>query len=277
VTSLKEIQQLYDANRFLDAFEQSSEYWKPSTKIQNLSVDELILGGRLATRLGGARLSRRLFRAAYMRDPSNPRVRYFTNHARRRSRLLEDLREFEANPDICAESPEMQAAWLASHAVTWAFLRDFTRAHSCLEQARRLDCRDGWVTSCESDAFGLEDRWDEALKCAELAWEMNPGTPHAARSLSNSLLNLGRVPEAAERLAAASQSSQSYEIAHIACWHKCALAETLVGSSRAFDSILLSLRTIMPRWNDGRKKRASHFIGRSSPTFVETLKAAASA
>jgi tetratricopeptide (TPR) repeat protein len=233
VTSLPEIQQLYDANRFLDAFRQSSEYWKPYTTIQNLSVDELILGGRLATRLGGGRLSRRLFRAAYARDPSNPRVRYFTNHARRRrSRLLDDLREFEANPDICAEVPEMQAAWLASHAVTWAFLRDFTRAHQCLDRAHRIDCRDGWVTSCESDALGLEDRWDEALKCAELAWEINPGAPHAARSLSNSLLNLGRVPEAAERLAAAAESSQSYELVHIACWHKCALAETLDGESR---------------------------------------------
>ncbi len=101
MTSLTNLQQLYDSNRFLDAFQQSSEYWKPSTSIQNLSVEELILGGRLAVRLGGWRLSHRLFRAAYARDPVNPRVRYFTNHARRRrSRLLDDLREFEANPDI---------------------------------------------------------------------------------------------------------------------------------------------------------------------------------
>lgn len=184
-------------------------------------------------RLGGWRLSRRLFRAAYARDPGNPRVRYFTNHARRRrSRLLDDLREFEANPDLCAEDPEMQAAWLASHAVTWAFLRDFTRAHHCLERARPLECRDGWVTSCESDVLGLKDRWTEALKCAERAWEINLGTPHAARSLSNSLLSLGRVPESAERLAAASVNSQSYEVVQLACWYQCALAETLDGDRR---------------------------------------------
>src|SRR5882762_8357527 len=233
VTSLANLQQLYDSSRFLDAFQQSSEYWKPSTSIQSLSIEELILGGRLAMRLGGWRLSRQLFRAAYARDPLNVRVRYFTSHARRRrSRLLDDLREFEANPDICSEDPEMQAAWFASHAVTWALLRDFTSAHQCLERAHSLQGREGWITSCESDVLGLEDRWNEALKCAELAWEINPGAPHAARSLSTSLLNLGHVQESAGRLAAASENSQSYEVVHLACWYQCALAETIDGDGR---------------------------------------------
>lgn len=226
MTSLPDLQRLYDSNRFLDAFRQSSEYWKPSTTLQDLSTEELIFGGRLAFRLGGWRLSRRLFRATYARDPSNPRVRYFARHARRKTRLLDDLREFEANPGICAEDPEMHAAWLASHAVTWAFLRDFTTAHRCLDRARSLRDRDGWVISCESDVLGLEDRWSEALKSAELAWEIDSGAPHAARSLSNSLLNTGRVQEAAERLTAASDQCQSFEIVHLACWYQCALAET---------------------------------------------------
>jgi tetratricopeptide (TPR) repeat protein len=242
VTSLTDLQQLYDSNRFLDVFRQSSEYWKPSTSIRNLSVEELILGGRLAVRLGGGRLSRRLFRAAYERDPGNPRVRYFTNHVQRRgSRLMDDLREFEANPDLCAEDPEMQAFWLASYAVTWAFLRDFTRAHQCLERAQSILCQDGWITSCESDVFGLEDRWNEALKRAELAWEINPGAPHAARSLSNSLLNLGRVRESAERLSTAAEDCQSYEVVQLACWYQCALAETLDGDARrrALDDALV--------------------------------------
>jgi len=126
----------------------------------------------------------------------------------------------------------MQAAWLASHAVTWAFLRDFTRAHQCLERAHSLQRRDGWVTSCESDVLGFEDRWQEALKCAELAWAINPGAPHAARSLSTSLLNLGRVRESATRLTTASETCQSYEVVHLACWYQCALAETHEGESR---------------------------------------------
>ncbi|HTT19509.1 MAG TPA: tetratricopeptide repeat protein [Candidatus Sulfotelmatobacter sp.] len=230
--SLPDLQRLYDRNLFLDAFRLSSEYWKPSTSIQDLSIEELIFGGRLAFRLAGWRLSRRLFRAAYVRDATNPRVRYFANHARRRIRLLDDLRGFEFNPDICAEDPEMQAAWLASHAVTWAFLRDFTTAHSCLDRARSIQERDGWVMSCESDVLGLEDRWSEALKSAEFAWEIDSGTPYAARSLSNSLLNTGRVQEAAERLTAASDHCQSFEIVHLACWYQCALAETFEDDRR---------------------------------------------
>ena len=230
--SLPDLQRLYDSNRFLDAFRLSSEYWNPSTSIQELSTEELIFGGRLASRLGGSRLSRRLFRVAYMRDATNPRVRYFANHARRRIRLLDDLREFEANPDMCAQDPEMQAAWLASHAVTWAFLRDFTMAHRCIGRARSLQERDGWVMSCESDVLGVEGRWSEALKSAELAWEIDAGSPHAARSLSNSLLNTGRVQEAAELLTAASDHCQSFEIVHLACWYQCALAETFEDDRR---------------------------------------------
>jgi tetratricopeptide (TPR) repeat protein len=233
VTALENLQQLYDRHRFLDAFRESADYWKPSTSPRELALDELVLGGRLAVRLGGGRLSRRLFRTAYERDPSNSRVRYFSNHVRRRrSRMLDDLRAFEADPNACADDPETQASWLASHAITWAYLRDFTRAHQCLERARTIGHKDGWVNSCESDVLGIEDRWDEALKSAEQAWAMNPGAPFVARSLTNSLLNLRRVHDSAQWLARAAQDTQSYEIVHLACWHHCALAETLEGDDR---------------------------------------------
>jgi cellulose synthase operon protein C len=233
VTALDNLQQLYDRHRFLDAFQQSAEYWKPSTSPRSLSLDELILGGRLAVRLGGGRLSRRLFRIALERDPSNSRVRYFSNHVRRRrSRTLDDLRAFEADPNACADDPETQASWLASHAITWAYLRDFTRAHHCLERAHAIGRKDGWVNSCESDVLGIEDRWDEALHSAEQAWAMNPGAPFAARSLTISLLNLRRVHDSAQWLAAAAQDCQSYEIVHLAGWYHCALAETLEGNQR---------------------------------------------
>jgi hypothetical protein len=64
VISVEKIQHLYDQNRFLDAFRESAEYWKPSGSLDGFSSDELILGARLAVRLGGSRLSRWLYRAA---------------------------------------------------------------------------------------------------------------------------------------------------------------------------------------------------------------------
>jgi tetratricopeptide (TPR) repeat protein len=233
VTPLQNIQDLYDHHRFLEAYQQSSSCWTPATDIAGLLPNELILAGRLAARLGGSRLSRWLLRAAYERDPDSPRVLYFTRHVRQRARhLLDDLRAFELQPDLGGDDPDLRASWLASHAVTWASLRDFSRAQQCIERARCFATRDGWVLSCESDVLGLADRWDEALKAAELSWQASQGAPFAASSLGNSLLNLGRVEESAGRLAAAAEKGESYEIAHLTCWHQCALAETLEGRER---------------------------------------------
>lgn len=79
----------------------------------------------------------------------------------------------------------------------------------------------------------LEDRRDEALKSAEIAWEMNPGTPYGARSLGQSLLTLQRTREAADRLSHAAQGTESYEVTQLTSWHACALAETVEGEGRS--------------------------------------------
>jgi len=145
-------------------------------------VPELILGGRLAARPGGWRLSRWLFRTALQRDPSSPRARYFVRSIhRRRWCLLDDLRSFQANPELFPDDPEIQAAWLSSYAVISATLRDFQQAHQCLQQAHSLGTRDSWVLSCESRVLGLEGRWEEALQSAEQAWEINPGRSRPTR------------------------------------------------------------------------------------------------
>jgi hypothetical protein len=79
---LADLQKLYDENRFLEAFRQTAQYWKGPPALDGFSVDELILGGRLASRLGGSRLCRWLYRAAAERDPSSPRVRYYASRLR---------------------------------------------------------------------------------------------------------------------------------------------------------------------------------------------------
>jgi hypothetical protein len=52
-SDLPSIQALYDCSRFLDAYEKTQGYWNPSTDLSRLSTEQLILGGRLAIRLGG--------------------------------------------------------------------------------------------------------------------------------------------------------------------------------------------------------------------------------
>jgi tetratricopeptide (TPR) repeat protein len=146
--------------------------------------------------------------------------------------VFDQLRALEEQADLGGDDLELRACWFAWQAVTWASLRDFARAETCIEHADRLAAKDSWAWSCESQVRGLADRWEDALKAAERAWEMSPGAPYAAQSLGDSLIHLGRVQESAKRLAAAADDSESYEVALLACWHQCALAETLNGEER---------------------------------------------
>jgi len=221
-------QLLYDRHRYLDAFAASAEYWTAITDLRQLTTEQLILAGRLAGRLGGPRLSRRLFRAAVERDPGSPAVRYFTRHLKVRGRtLLDELRDFEARPDIGGDDPALRAAWYASFALTWAGLRDFQRAYECLATAHSLAQGDSWVLACESGVLGLDDRWADALAAADRARAVDDGSPLAAVSQGTCLLNLGRARESVQTLRAAAERGQSFEVAAYASWHHCALAETL--------------------------------------------------
>ena len=230
---LEAIQDLYDQNRFVEAYRRSAEYWKPSQSVEKLGLDELILGGRMAARLGGLRLSRRLFRMARARYPDDARAKYFGQKLWTRGwKLFEEVRSWENNSELENADDITQSSWLASQGVMWAALRDFDRSHLCMTRAKELGARESWVFSCESSALGLEDRWQEALKAAETSWEMCPGTPYGTHSLGDSLVNLRRIREAAERTAAAAENCQSFEVTQTACWHVCALAETAEGDER---------------------------------------------
>ena len=230
---LEKVAALYERNLFLQAYQECQSYWHTGTRLSDLSIEELVLGSRLASRLGGSKLSRWLGREARRREPSNPKVRYFTSHLEMRGRrYFNFLRQIEVQPELEGADAETQASWLAYSAVHWAYVRDFANAHKCLSFAHRCNPNDSWVLSCESDVLACEDRWEEALKTAETAWELNPGTPYGARSLGASLLNLRRAEDAASRLAKAAEHSESFDVVLTACWYVCALAETRIGEER---------------------------------------------
>lgn len=228
--SLGQFQSLYDRHRFLDLYALTSQYWDKTTDVNSLPVEALILGARLAARLGGPRLGRWLLREALRRDPSDPAVRYFAHGVNaRRVSPLDELKDLIANPDLGGDDPELRASWSAWAAYLWAMLRDFDRAHDSLRLAHSLHPDDSWVLHLESGVYGLADRWPEALRSAERALEVDPGAQFALSSLGLALVNLGRVEESARRLSAEAESGQSFEIVLAACWHQCALAETLDG------------------------------------------------
>jgi cellulose synthase operon protein C len=228
-----ELQSVYDAHLFLDAFKLSVDSWTDLATIDELTAEEMILAGRLASRLGGMRISRHLYRKARERGPKLPLVRYFTRHiSGSKDLLLDQLLEFEKDPELGGDDAELRASWLAAHAYIFAVLRDFTRAENLLNEAHKLSPASAWVLSQEADVMGMADRWDESVQSAEAGLMADPRSPWPMLSLANALLNLGRVREAADRLAEAAAESQFYQIVQTASWYRCALAETLEGNER---------------------------------------------
>ncbi|HWC16493.1 MAG TPA: C39 family peptidase, partial [Terriglobales bacterium] len=233
VTLLDNVQRLYEANEFLTAYSETKHLWQPSTSLAEFSTDELVLAARLATRLGGRRLSRWLFYEALKREPHNPKVRYFAGFVHQREcTLLNHIRNFPTQQELDSFAQDLRVSYLASHAVLLASVRDFSSAHEYIRRAYAVGSDNAWAASCHSDVLGMEDKWHDAIKPAEDAWTQNGGAPYAAHSLGNALLHLGRIEESAERLGRSARQMQSYEVAHIACWHQSALAETLDGEAR---------------------------------------------
>jgi tetratricopeptide (TPR) repeat protein len=230
---LADWQSIYNGHRFLDAYKASAEYWADSTSIDELSAEEMVFAGRLASRLGGMRLSRHLYRKAHERDPGSPVVRYFTRHVSGpRDLLLDELREFEKNPELGGDDPELRASWQAAHAYIFAILRDFSRSRDLLREAHQLSPGSAWVFSQEADVLGMADQWRDSLQSAELGCKADPRSPWPTLSVAMALLNLGEVREAAYRLSQAAEESQLFQVVQTACWYHCALAETLEGGER---------------------------------------------
>lgn len=243
---LDELQSVYNKHRYLDAYGLSADYWSNSTCIDDLSAEELVFAGRLASRLGGLRLSRHLYRRAHERSPRLPLVRYFTRHiSSPRELLLDQLREFESNPELGGDDPELRASWQAAHAYIFAILRDFSRARELMRRAHELSPGSAWVFSQEADIFGMADDWRESLRSAEVGCQADPLSPWPILSLANALLNLGEINEAVARLSDAAKESQFFQVIQTACWYHCALAETLEGDRR--NQILTDAQSLAER------------------------------
>ena len=68
-TLFDKLQSVYDQHRFLDAYKLSADCWTGIHQNQRTLCKEMVFAGRLASRLGGFRLSRYLYRRARERGP----------------------------------------------------------------------------------------------------------------------------------------------------------------------------------------------------------------
>ncbi|MBP7867098.1 MAG: tetratricopeptide repeat protein [Acidobacteria bacterium] len=230
---LSEILALYEQNRFLEAYRRCAHLWTPETDTDTFPIEDLVLFSRLAFRIGSPRLSRWLQREAARRAPRHPQVRCYALHVgRRRADLLDTLLDFEAEPELDTDDPELKASWLGSIAMHWTVLRDFGNAFACLDRAKALRPEDAWVLSSEANVLLAADRWEEACDAARRSWMASPGKPWTARVLGQAMIKCGRLPEAARRIADAAEAGESVEMASYAAWLLCAHAEALDGADR---------------------------------------------
>lgn len=223
--------QLYDKNRFLDAYHLTLPAWRLSHRdIHSLSIETLVHGGRLAARLGGTTLQRILWRAARRQDPTHPLVRYFASHGvEGRWNVLDAVRAAtqDAWPDD--EIPHLRASRLGSDARVLAWVRDFAGAHRLIARGRAIGLETSWLDACEAEIFLHQDRWAEAFAAACRGWESSPGTPALASVLARVAVRLDKVDEVTNMLVASLDQVQSYETQYIAVSSLLCSAERATG------------------------------------------------
>ncbi len=211
----------YESGCFVDAYEQTRESWQHPGLVDEIGDPvALLLAGRLAFRLGGAKYGRWIFRVAARRFPGDPDVRYYTHDYCRRFRTsLEYLQYLESEPPQFDGRSDLQAFFLARAGHTWASVRDFDNAHRTFDQAFSLGVDDGWVTALWASALLCEDRVGEALEQARKAWDMRPGHPYSAESLNACLCRAEKQVEAARFTYDAAIRYQSIDIVLMACFN----------------------------------------------------------
>ncbi|NLF30074.1 MAG: tetratricopeptide repeat protein [Planctomycetes bacterium] len=220
------VRQLYESNRFLDAYADVRDIWTGRAWVEAAGPEELLWASRLAGRLGGGTLGRVLLRTAMLRFADHPAVRVDGRWLfRRRRPLLGILEEALACPALGSGDAQLDAHWLVDAAFFWSLVRDFPRAHHLLDQAAAdHGAADSWFHSTRAQVLFCEDRWEEALQEARLSWEISPNKPAAGAVLVRVLLRLGRLDEAIERLKVAADG-QSFEMVQLLAWVLCAKAE----------------------------------------------------
>ena len=209
--------------------------WTGSTPLERFDVGDLVLGARLAHRLGGWRISRWLLRAALERAPDDPLVRYFTGSLRRRrASYVDDLRQLEVEPELATDDPTSSRAGSPRAPCCGPLCATSTAPTRVSTAPAPSSAGTVGVESCESDVLGLEDRWRDALDAAARSWQLSGGAPFSAQSLGNAWLNLGEVEQAADHLERAATNGESYELSYLAARFHAAHADTLQGEDRIF-------------------------------------------
>ena len=216
--NISSLLELYDQNRFLDAYEHAKPLWQSPPALEDMNAEHLVHGGRLASRLGGLRLSRWLFRKAFERFPDHHLTRLYCRDLKNKKSLYELLMDFENDPELQTDNPAWNAVWYATNAMMWGRLRQFGRAFELIDKSLAFGKEQDWTYCCKARIHLFEDKWDEGLKACQAGWDVSPMSPALTQLMGNILIRLGRIDEAIEKIVQPARAGQSFENVLSGCW-----------------------------------------------------------
>ncbi len=213
---LARVRDLYSAGSYLQAY-RYAETICPFAAWEGTAA--LLLAGRLANNLGSSKLGRKLHLKAYRLDPGDGEAAYYKARAiHERRGPLAAWNFLRKTGETILASTNVQADWLAYHAIVLGALRDFDVAEEWLAKAEKLDPTNPWVWIERSDLFELEDKYEESLAAAQRSLELRPYFRPGVQSVAQMLVLLGRDEEALELLKDAATKIES-------CWLVAQLAQ----------------------------------------------------
>lgn len=169
---IEAVASLHGRGLYLQAYARALQV-APLHRWQNEAA--IILAGRLAMMLGNSRLGDGLHYLAWRRYGHSSECFYY--NVRRllyRSGPYAAAREIERHRSLTERSDRLGAHWLALRAQIAAQFRDFTEAHSLIEQAVAINPSDAWVICEDAHILQMEDRYTDALERAQQALVHRP-------------------------------------------------------------------------------------------------------
>ena len=207
---LSRVTELFDRGLYLQALQAGQECGPLASWS---GVEERILAGRLASRLGGWRLASRLHYLAWRGSRHHPRALIYMAYTKMaRGRLLSAWSFLRAHDPVFQQESPRRSDWLLAKTQVLGMFRDFERAEAFAREAEPITDQPAWWWVVWSQLLLQEDRHEESLVAAQRALELEPLYLPAIRATAQGLMFQNRDEEALELLSRASEVLESGEI-----------------------------------------------------------------
>jgi cellulose synthase operon protein C len=196
---LQEVQSYYNQGLFLQAYHLLSQS-KPLQEC-TANVEEQLLAGRLAYRLGAPRLGQAMHLRAGRRYPQVAEAAYYRTWVMwERQGPLRAWERLQHHPDPQGWTTTQRADLLCLEASILGSLRDFDRAEDCLQAAQALEPTLGWLWLTKARILEQQDEYEAALATVEQALVYQPNLAASVGMAAHLLTLLDRPEQALVRL-----------------------------------------------------------------------------